>query len=807
MKCTFKGCSGTIDKDGTCEDCGRAAKGAPSLLSQISSENAQATGAPIGDIMTGTSSFPSSRSTSSYPSARAGTISYPSPRYEATVGTTATKATKATSKRMSSRSSTTRGSSSRRKSLGGGMVNLPSVVSQDPMKLIMSNPEVPLNKRRCPQCDSKVNRTKGFCPNCAAPYNFEPSLKAGDLISDKIMIKGPIAFGGLGWIYLGWDTLLSRWVVLKGLLNAKDEAAAAAAVTERRFLAAVKHPKIVGIYDFVQHGSESFIVMEYVGGRTIESLRREHDVVDVYEKNADQKTSKPISTNVLRKEVDIEKHDVVVKKKGVMPIEEACAYIIGILPAFAHLHEKGIVYCDFKPENFMLEEDDVKLIDMGGARKIDDPDGDIFGTRGFMAPEASDDPIAVSDLYSVGRALATLTMDFAHQGEYEFSLPSPVSQPLLAQWESFQRFLLRATHPDPDERFQSANEMSDQLLGVLREIAAYHGEPKPFDSVVFGPDNLIYPDDFAAQGAPLARALPWLRVDPSDPGAAEAARILSITREDARLDALQKACGSAPVNKPVKSVELWLRLANELSEKNDFASCDKILDKLQADDPFEWKVQWERGKSYLRQKVFDKAIEEFERVYFEMPGELAPKLARAYALEAAGRCKEALELYSRVAKVDTRMASAIFGKARCLTVLGDPMGSFTTLNEISESHSLHGQSKLRAARYLIESKNFNIQVLATAAKAIEVAFTEGAAAKQLAGVLLLKASLIANTAAVAHMTKEMAVLKIFGIPIKEFDLRIAAENHFRQAARMAENVNDKIHWVDMANRARPRTLF
>ena len=60
-----------------------------------------------------------------------------------------------------------------------------------------------------------------------------------------------MAFGGLGWIYLGWDTVLSRWVVLKGLLNSKDEASAAAAVAERRFLAAVKHPKIVGIYNFV----------------------------------------------------------------------------------------------------------------------------------------------------------------------------------------------------------------------------------------------------------------------------------------------------------------------------------------------------------------------------------------------------------------------------------------------------------------------------------------------------------------------------------------------------------------------------
>ena len=204
------------------------------------------------------------------------------------------------------------------------------------------------------------------------------------MIHGKYEIKGPIAFGGLGWIYLGWDTVLSRWVIIKGLLNATDEAAAAAAVSERQFLAAVKHPKIVGIYDFIQQGTEGFIIMEYVGGRTIQSIRKE---------------------------------------RGPLPVEEAISYILGILPAFTYLHEHGLVYCDFKPENVMLEDDDVKLIDMGGVRRINDPNGDIFGTRGYMAPEAADNPVEVSDLYTIGRSLATLVMDFKFMTDYEHSLP------------------------------------------------------------------------------------------------------------------------------------------------------------------------------------------------------------------------------------------------------------------------------------------------------------------------------------------------------------------------------------------------
>src|SRR5262249_56452069 len=137
-----------------------------------------------------------------------------------------------------------------------------------------------------------------------------------DVVHDKYEIRGPIAFGGLGWIYLGWDTVLSRWVIIKGLLNVKDEAAAAAAVAERQFLAAVKHPKIVGIYDFVQQGAQGFIIMDDVGGRTLQSIRQE---------------------------------------RGPLPVEQAISYVDGILPTLTHSAERVRVYCDFSTYNFMAD--------------------------------------------------------------------------------------------------------------------------------------------------------------------------------------------------------------------------------------------------------------------------------------------------------------------------------------------------------------------------------------------------------------------------------------------------------------------
>ena len=144
-----------------------------------------------------------------------------------------------------------------------------------------------------------------------------------------------------------------------------------------------------------------------------------------------------------------------------MPLAHALAYAIEILPALGYLHDRGLVYCDFKPDNVIQTEEQLKLIDMGGVRPIDG-DGPIYGTVGYQAPEIeAEGPSPSSDLYTVGRALAVLTFEFAgYQGEYKYRLPDAV--PLLAQQESFARLLRRATDPDPERRFQSAAEMAEQ---------------------------------------------------------------------------------------------------------------------------------------------------------------------------------------------------------------------------------------------------------------------------------------------------------------------------------------------------------
>jgi serine/threonine-protein kinase PknG len=721
LLCKRPGCSGRI-VDGVCEDCGRPPAG-QSLLTES----------------TGTG----------------------------TVGTAATATgTRTTGSRRATRA--TRGTVTTRSRLGGGLVSLPPLPNTDPLKLILDKPEVPSARRSCPHCEKRVNRDEGFCPSCGQAYNFKATLKHGDIVAGQYEVKGPMAYGGLGWIYLGWDNVLNRWIVLKGLLNAKDEAAAAAAVAERQFLAAVKHPKIVGIYNFVTHGTEGFIVMEYVGGRTLKALRKE---------------------------------------RGPLPVSEAVAYVLGILPAFSYLHGQGIAFCDFKPDNFMLEEGDVKLIDMGGVRRIDADQGPIFYTAGYAAPEVAKGEVApneVTDLYTVGRTLAELVMDFKPYGAYEYAFPSPSDAPVLKEHEGLYRFLLRASHRDPDQRFQTADDMADQLYGVLREVVALKEGPKPVESKIFTGDQLLDADDSEGTAAPLVRLLPTLKVDATDGAANLILAAAAITRPEKRLTALRDIATRKP-----DSVEGKLRLADALIPGDG----DKVpgqvfslLNTVEERDPFDWRVHWYRGKALLANGQASKARSSFDRSYFELPGELAPKLGVAFAAEAEGDAKTAAVFYDRVSRVDPDHTSACFGLARIRSKAGDRdgmLGAAEALRRVPAASSLYSQAQIQLADLLIKDGiRFDHNVLEQAAETIEQIGMEGGIVHQLAGRLF-----VAVIELIENGTFKSGAGTLLGSPLKITDLRLAAERRYRSCAHFAEDAAEKIRWVDLANRVRPVTLF
>jgi serine/threonine-protein kinase PknG len=752
LTCTRNNCTGSID-DGYCDACGMAA-----LKSQSELDLALAATASNKPVQT------SSQSLRTAPNS-------------ASVTGTGSSPTSNRSSRGTRRSAPTISKTSRRQ-LGAGLVSIPELPSTAPELAILVEAKVPENKRFCAGCNQAAKRDKGFCTKCGQKYNFVPSLVPGDVLGAQYEVKGAIAYGGLGWIYLGFDKLLSRYVVLKGLLNSEDAASAAVALAERQFLAAVKHPNIVGIYNFVTHESEGYIVMEYVGGKTLKEIRKE---------------------------------------RGILPVSEAIAYIHRVLGAFGYLHQQGLVYCDFKPDNIMLEGDDIKLIDLGGARRLDDPDGDIYGTIGYTAPEAGEGPTIVTDLFTIGRTLAVLVTNISgFSTEHQYTLPSAQSDSVFASQESLYRFLLKATAPSADDRFQTAEEMAEQLLGVLREVVAAETKtPRPANSSLFDGDRLSVTagGDFSPI-EPSYLQLPHLLIDTKDLGFNAILNAMTIANLDRRIGQLSQVVKQLPT-----SIEAKLRLADSLIDRGatesagDYTEAELVLEQVAIQDAWDWRVDWYRGKSLLAQNQPQAAQAAFDRVYFDLPGELAPKLAFAIAAEQGNNHPLAAQMYELVERTDLNYPTSAFGLARCRLMQGDRNAAVTALQQVPPTSNLYTRAKVEIARILVDRQlpvaiNLpkhpapTLKELESATQTVEALTLEGIEKYRLDRQVLETALNLLTSQAITTQNN----LMILGQPFQEIKLRQGLEKVLRSIAYLSTG-DEKIKLVDEANRIRPKTLF
>jgi serine/threonine-protein kinase PknG len=364
----------------------------------------------------------------------------------------------------------------------------------------------------------------------------------------------------------------------------------------------------------------------------------------------------------------------------------------------------------------MYEDDDVKLIDMGAVRRIDDHSDVIFCTRGYAAPEAAECPSIVSDLYTVGRTLAVLVMNFDFQKEFEHSLPSGQQQPILEKHDSLLRFLLKATNADPARRFQSAEDMADQLLGVLCECTEREFSHPPFESQFFEDDSTLvhaearlFSVDSVPRAADCADLFPVLRLDTTD-SAFHQLRKASRIHEARRLKAV---CESIAVSHS-DSREGQLRLADAQAQVQVFSNAESVLKKYKSENPGDWRADWYMGKLLLLRERPHDALECFEMVYSHFPGELAPKLAIAMCAETACDLSEdpaisynslllALRHYATVGRCDHGQVAALFGLARCMLMKNERSGSIEALKKIPSTSTFYTVAQTAVVRILIAS--------------------------------------------------------------------------------------------------------
>jgi serine/threonine-protein kinase PknG len=769
VRCTQPGCDGMIE-DGYCNTCGLAAPAASSGPSGPSGPTGPSGSGPASAATSGSSSGSSGAS-----------------------GSTRSRARGRGSSRLA------------RGRLGAGLVDIPPVPYRDPASAVLADPQVPEAKRLCSSCDQPVGRgrdghpglAEGFCRNCGTGFSFSPKLEPAELVAGQYEVLGCLAHGGLGWIYLAKDHNVSdRWVVLKGLLNTGDADAMAAAVAERQFLAEVEHPNIVRIYNFVQHADRrtgemaGYIVMEYVGGKSLKQI-----LVDARQAG------------------------------GSVPLSHALAYAIEVLPALGYLHDHGMVYCDFKPDNVIQTEEQLKLIDMGGVRRIDSDEA-IYGTVGYQAPEIeADGPSISSDLYTVGRALAVLTFEFrGFQGTYSRSLPDGV--PLLAEQESFARLLRRATHRDPDRRFGSAAEMAEQLTGVLREVLAVgDGVPRPALSTLFSPEVQaigtsaeLAPADPAGRvtqmaappAAEIVAGLPLPQVDRSDPAAGYLATFAGLNPAQ-RIVALTLAVAGDPTipREVTGSAETRLALARARIDAGDHDAAAVVLADLAAADPSDWRVAWYNGLRDLAVRgpagaqIAQIAQGAFSAVFDELPGELAPKLALAFAAEAAGDLTTAGRYFRLVWTVDRSYISAAFGMARTCLAAGDRPGAIAALAAVPAASRHHAAAQIAAVRILVSGDSragVTGDELRQAGGQLGRLAVDDVRRQQLT-VEILRAAL--DWCASGQPAGGGPIL---GCEPNARAVRFGLERSYRALARLTPDQARRVELVDMANAIRPRTL-
>jgi serine/threonine-protein kinase PknG len=312
------------------------------------------------------------------------------------------------------------------------------------------------------------------------------------------------------------------------------------------------------------------------------------------------------------------------------------------------------------------------------------------------------------------------------------------------------------------------------------------------DSAVFLPEPVVSGDPSLAEGA--WQRLPELRLDQTDPAAAALFAARSVEPE------VQDAMLAGAVRAHPQSAEARLRRADWLiGSQPEVAAVMALLDGALGVDPFDWRPDWYCGKLYLALGRPSEAIECFDKVYGEIPGEPAPKLALAMALEASGRRTEAAGLFDTVSRTDPALTAAAFGLARCRAAAGDRAGAVAALGRVPDTAALAAEARLAAVRILSDGEAGEAE-LRQASEILAKLNRDDLARHEVEAAVALQAARQAEKGA---LTAQTALL---GVPPTARTLRQRAEAALRTCARLSGSRFARIAYVDRANAARPRTL-
>ena len=270
----------------------------------------------------------------------------------------------------------------------------------------------------------------------------------GQKINDRYEIIRNVGEGGMANVYLAYDTILNRNVAVKILRGdlANDEKFVRRFQREAIAASSLTHPNIVEMYDVGVDDGNYFIVMEYIDGITLKSL---------------------------------------IKKRGALSLTETIDIMLQITSAIACAHDSYIIHRDIKPQNVIILDDGVaKITDFGIAMALKSTEltqtNTVMGSVHYLPPEQANGKGSTvkSDIYSLGIMMYEMLIGrvpFKGENAVEIAMkqineaiPSVCKlNPSIPQ--SVENIILKATAKNPKNRYDSVNEMHEDLKHALEE--------------------------------------------------------------------------------------------------------------------------------------------------------------------------------------------------------------------------------------------------------------------------------------------------------------------------------------------------
>jgi len=317
----------------------------------------------------------------------------------------------------------------------------------------------------CPQCGARFlavvppDGERAFqCPECLAHFKDEeatvveespPTVKGGTAHFEPgqrlggCRIEEELGRGGMGVVYKATQLSLERTVALKVLAErfSSSPQFLERFYQESRVLSELNHPNIVAIIDRGNEGETYYFLMEYVEGRRLDALIRQG-----------------------------------IECKELVEIARQ------ICSALAYAHGRGVVHRDIKPGNIILNrERRVKVTDFGlaglfGTETIESGEAGlkaiVMGTPRYMSPEQRRAPLQVdgrSDIYSLGMVIYEMVAATVPEMDH----PARRQGPSLVNERADPRLdpiVLKCLEPDPEKRYQSADELLEDLERFEAEL-------------------------------------------------------------------------------------------------------------------------------------------------------------------------------------------------------------------------------------------------------------------------------------------------------------------------------------------------